>query len=84
MNTFENALAVSSTIRTATDLPATYTATGAPRPARSAELPINTFDHGPRMVLDTGIHWTWRNPLNVIPATLLALELLSMASMALR
>ncbi|MBC8074530.1 MAG: hypothetical protein H7Y32_00515 [Chloroflexales bacterium] len=84
MNTFENALAASSTTRTIADSSATYTATGAPRRTRAAQLPINTFDHGPRMVLDTGIHWTWRNPLNIIPATLLALELLSLASMALR
>lgn len=82
MNTFENALA--SSARTIAEAPIAYAATGAPRPVRSAELPINTFDTGPRMVLDTGVHWTWRNPLNVIPATLLVLEVLSLASMALR
>ena len=51
---------------------------------RAAQLPINTFDTGPRMVLDTGVHWTWRNPLNVIPAIVVALELISLASMMLR
>lgn len=25
----------------------------------------------PRMPLDTAIHWTWRNPLNIIPAALI-------------
>jgi hypothetical protein len=48
----------------------TATTGGSPEGSRP-ELPINTFDTGTRMVLDTEIHWTWRNPLNLIPASIL-------------
>lgn len=33
---------------------------------------------GARMPLDTVPHWSWRNPLNVIPATLLLLLLVAL------
>jgi hypothetical protein len=82
MSAFDNALA-SSTTRASAEMPAPVTVTGGPRAKRGAQFPINTFDTGPRMVLDTGIHWTWRNPLNLIPATVLLLELISLVRMAL-
>ncbi len=83
MSAFDNTLP-SSTVRASDETPTPVTATGGPRAARGTQFPINTFDTGPRMVLDTGIHWTWRNPLNLIPATLLLLELISLVGMALR
>lgn len=36
---------------------------------------------GSRMPLDTGIHWSWRNPLNVIPALLLLCALIGIIGM---
>jgi hypothetical protein len=81
MSAFDNSLA-SSTSRAKAAAPVAIT--GGRRAKRGAQLPINTFDTGPRMVLDTGIHWTWRNPLNLIPATVLLLELISLVGMALR
>jgi hypothetical protein len=83
MSTFDKAIA-SSAAGTTIEAPTRGATTGAPRAARKAELPINTFETGPRMVLDTSIHWTWRNPLNLIPAGLLLLELVSLVGMAIR
>ena len=35
------------------------------------------------MPLDTGIHWHWRNPLNVLPAFLLVLLVFALLSLVL-
>lgn len=32
---------------------------------------VYTSDRGSHMPLDLGIHWDWRNPLNLIPASVL-------------
>lgn len=36
---------------------------------------------GSHMPLDTGIHWEWRNPLNLLPAFLLVLVLIGLIAM---
>ena len=40
-------------------------------------------DAGSHMPLDVGIHWHWRNPLNVMPAILLLLTVCALVSLAL-
>lgn len=35
----------------------------------------------PHMPLDTEIHWEWRNPLNFIPAVLLAIIVLDLVAL---
>ena len=52
------------------------------RSGRTRRAPLQIFSdsalttpvreqHGSHAPLDTQIHWTWRNPLNIIPATIL-------------
>lgn len=60
------------------------------RPPRRSTARIEAADHparraagGSHMPLDTEIHWTWRNPLNLIPAALLLVLLLALVGMAL-
>ena len=38
----------------------------------------NAFPHGSHMPLDIEPRWTWRNPLNLIPATLIAAIILAL------
>jgi hypothetical protein len=33
------------------------------------------------MPLDTGIHWEWRNPLNILPALILFLLVVALVAM---
>jgi hypothetical protein len=33
------------------------------------------------MPLDTGIHWTWNNPLNIIPASIVAVVVVDIVSL---
>lgn len=52
--------------------------TGGPRAPRSARLERNenirsTVIAGTHMPLDTEIHWSWRNPLIILPLAMLAL-----------
>ncbi len=36
---------------------------------------------GSHMPLDTGIHWQWRNPLNILPAIIVLLLLVALVTM---
>lgn len=36
---------------------------------------------GSHMPIDADIHWTWRNPLNLLPLTLLIFTLIALISM---
>jgi hypothetical protein len=47
--------------------------TGGPRRGRFEDLDLLGLgsNFGSRMPLDTEPHWTWRNPLNIIPAAVL-------------
>ncbi len=38
---------------------------------------------GSHMPLDTGIHWQWRNPLNILPAVIVLLLLVALVTMVL-
>jgi hypothetical protein len=38
---------------------------------------------GSHMPLDTSIHWEWRNPLNILPALILAVLALAVIGMVL-
>lgn len=51
--------------------------------AEAAEHPARRAAGGSHMPLDTEVHWTWRNPLNVIPAALLLVTLLAAVGTAL-
>jgi hypothetical protein len=35
------------------------------------DIRVDTTRQGSHMPIDTDIHWTWRNPLNIIPAFVL-------------
>ena len=41
----------------------------------SYEMQHNVFMHAP---LDSDMHWTWNNPLNIIPAMLLLFSLVAL------
>jgi hypothetical protein len=47
---------------------------------------MHTLDHhqgaGSHQPLDVGTHWSWRNPLNAIPLTLILLVALALLSAA--
>ena len=52
----------------------------------------NTLEHnersssersGSHMPIDTGIHWEWRNPLNVLPALILVFFAIAVIAMIL-
>ena len=54
-----------------------YTRTGGqiPRPTqleRHENIRTSAI-HGSHMPIDTEIHWTWRNPLNILPALVLVM-----------
>ncbi|GAB4193099.1 MAG: hypothetical protein OHK0022_07670 [Roseiflexaceae bacterium] len=60
------------------------------RPRRNPAVPIPqqpvssvSERSGSHMPLDTGIHWTWRNPLNVLPAGIIVLLLLALIALAM-
>ena len=38
---------------------------------------------GSHMPIDTGIHWDWRNPLNILPAIVLAVLLIGVIGLVL-
>jgi hypothetical protein len=57
-----------------------------PRATHEQTRPEGSFspfvsDAGSHMPLDTGIHWTWRNPLNIMPAILLLLVVFALLSL---
>ena len=39
---------------------------------------VNAFPNGSHMPLDIRPYWTWRNPLNLIPATIIAAIVLAL------
>ncbi len=41
-------------------------------------------NHGSHMPLDTGIHWEWRNPLNLLPALMLLFMVLALIALVVR
>ena len=60
------------------------------RPRRSPASPIapqpipSTSERsGSHMPLDTDIHWTWDNPLNLLPVSMLLLLVLALAALLL-
>lgn len=60
------------------------TRTGGPRHSNRrtqryerTEMQRDVFVHAP---LDIDMHWTWTNPINVIPATLLVMSLIALIS----
>jgi hypothetical protein len=64
--------------------------TGGPRgdlPESSSEL-VEYFTSrtpfGSHMPLDTQIHWDWRNPLNIIPAFMILLFVLTVIGLLVR
>jgi hypothetical protein len=67
--------------------PATSRAlTGGPR---HHAQPDNTYERfsnerrGSHMPIDTSIHWDWRNPLNILPALILVVLVISVIGMVL-
>lgn len=50
----------------------------APAPDRSVDPPAGS--HAP---LDTGVHWDWHNPFNIIPATALFVLLLAIVGIVI-
>lgn len=46
---------------------------------RNLESYRGTTGQMPRLVLDSEVHWDWRNPLNVIPAVLVLLMVYALA-----
>jgi hypothetical protein len=58
---------------------------GRPATARyeQAEHPAIVKGHGSHMPIDIDIHWDWRNPLNVIPASMVLLLLTAVVGMIL-
>ncbi|HEU4324677.1 MAG TPA: hypothetical protein VFS21_16150 [Roseiflexaceae bacterium] len=60
------------------------------RPRRSPTTPIvpqpipSTNERsGSHMPLDTNIHWTWDNPLNLLPVSMVLLLVLALAALLL-
>ncbi len=60
------------------------------RPRRSPTTPIApqpvtsaSERSGSHMPLDTNIHWTWDNPLNLLPVSILMLLALALAALVL-
>ena len=62
---------------------------GGPREPRATITRYEKADHpvlgghGSHMPLDTDIHWDWRNPLNILPASLLLVTLVGLIGMLL-
>jgi hypothetical protein len=52
------------------------------RPANVYEL-FSSERRGSHMPIDTGIHWEWSNPLNILPALILVLLLAAVIGMVL-
>jgi hypothetical protein len=71
------------------NLPATSrTRAGAPRrhflPSAYERSQHSTSDRrGSHMPIDTDIHWEWRNPLNILPALILAVIVIDVIAMVL-
>jgi hypothetical protein len=68
--------------------PATaHARTGGPRRAPSIGFERNervaNDRGGSHMPIDTGIHWEWRNPLNILPALILLFLLIDLVAMVL-
>lgn len=42
------------------------------------------INHGSHMPLDTGVHWEWRNPLNILPALMLLFVALALIALVVR
>ena len=67
-----------------------HTRTGGPRgeqPEAANEIVeyiMSTTPFGSHMPLDTQMHWDWRNPLNIIPAFMLLLFLLTVIGLLVR
>jgi hypothetical protein len=54
------------------------------RPASGASYVSTEFsgkEPGSHMPLDTGIHWVWNNPLNILPALVLLVALIAVIGM---
>lgn len=66
---------------------ATRERTGGPRgdesgtPAELVEYLTSSTPFGSHMPLDTMLHWDWRNPLNIIPAFILLLFILTIVGL---
>lgn len=65
-------------------LPAAYERTGGPRGGNSMERSDELVDYlktstpfGSHMPLDAQMHWSWSNPLNIIPAFIALLFVLT-------
>jgi len=65
--------------------------TGGPHSEGQPEVVAAHSDHaslrtpyGSHMPLDTTIHWNWRNPLNILPAFMIVLFVLSVAGLLMR
>ncbi|HWQ14284.1 MAG TPA: hypothetical protein VNL77_15905 [Roseiflexaceae bacterium] len=62
---------------------------GGPRNGRSTKTSYERSEHpafggrGSHMPLDTDIHWDWRNPLNIIPASMLLLLVIAVVGLIL-
>ena len=44
---------------------------------------VYTMGGGSHMPLDTGIHWDWANPLNILPAIVLLVTLIAVIGLIL-
>jgi hypothetical protein len=60
---------------------------GGPRPHGTPTINEDWFERfaarapfGSHMPLDTDMHWDWRNPLNLIPATILLLFVIALVA----
>jgi hypothetical protein len=54
------------------------------RPAASERNELyGKGSRGSHMPLDTSIHWTWSNPLNILPALVLFVTLIAIVGIAL-
>jgi hypothetical protein len=60
---------------------------GGPRPQLPTAMTFannelyNTDRRGSHMPLDTGIHWQWNNPLNILPAIILFVLALALVAL---
>jgi len=72
-----------------TALPMPRVRYGGPRRQFDAPMPTERNDRygktffGSHMPIDTDIHWTWRNPLNILPALIVLIILLDVVTLVL-
>jgi hypothetical protein len=68
-------------------LAAPYARFGGPRrgrrSARAFEPNERYGGHGVHMPLDTGVHWEWSNPLNILPALVLFVFVVAVVALVL-